>query len=143
MKKKDLKQEIAVLKKESSQALTEIERRRLSWIIHKASLASASVGAGLAQIPASDSAIIVPIQLNMLRRLGQEFGLSLTDQSAEAIISTAISSFLGRGLSQFLLGSIPLAGNIINASTAGLITELMGWTIVKLFILEDKKTPPK
>ena len=38
-----------------------------------------------------------------------------------------------RGISQFLLGWIPVAGNILNATTAAGITEALGWAVAKDF----------
>lgn len=41
--------------------MTNEQRNKCHGIIHGASLAAAGAGAGLAQIPGSDSAVIVPI----------------------------------------------------------------------------------
>ena len=105
-------------------------------IIHSASASAAAVGAGLAQVPCSDNAIIVPIQVAMTIALGKVFGLQLTDSAARATLATVASSTVGRAISQVLLGWIPLAGNIINSCTAASVTEAMGWALAEDFCRE-------
>lgn len=103
-------------------------------IIHSASAATAAVGAGLAQIPGSDNAVITPIQIAMIISIGKmAFGVSLSDIYARTTIAEATASLVGRGVSQLLVGWIPGAGNVINATTAAAITEAIGWFVVKEF----------
>ena len=102
-------------------------------IIHPASAAAGAVGAGLAQIPLSDSLVIAPIQIGMIVGLGAAFGISVTEGAAKGILTGAAASFVGRGLSQILVGWIPVAGNIINASTAVALTQSIGWIAVRRF----------
>ena len=99
----------------------------INTIIHSASLAAAGAGAGMAQIPGSDSLAIVPIQIAMITAIALEHGHSISKASAISLISTQAATMAGRKLSQFLVGWIPITGNIINASTAAAITEAMGW----------------
>jgi len=113
--------------------MTKEQKKKCHAIIHTASTATAGVGAGLAQIPGSDNAAIVPIQIAMVVSLGAVFGISLTESGAAATLSTVATSMAGRAASQFLLGWIPIAGNIINASTAAAVTESAGWAVAKLF----------
>lgn len=110
-------------------------------IIHGASVACGGVGTGLAQIPASDNAVIVPIQIGMIIGLGSVFDLNITEAGAKSIIASAGASVVGRTVSQFLVGWIPGIGNAINTATAAGITEAIGWLAVKNFYdrwLEDK-----
>ena len=102
-------------------------------IIHSASLSAGGVGAGLAQIPCSDNAIITPIQLAMTISLGAVFGISLTKSSAEAAIASVAGATIGRSVSQVLIGWVPGLGNIINASTAAATTEALGWALAEHF----------
>lgn len=115
--------------------------KKCHGIIHGASAACGGVGTGLAQIPASDNAVIVPIQIGMIVGLGTVFELNITESVAKSIIASAGASIAGRTLSQFLVGWIPVVGNAINTATAAGITEAIGWIAVRNFYerwLEDK-----
>lgn len=114
---------------------------KCNGIIHGASVACGGVGTGLAQIPASDNAVIVPIQIGMIVGLGAVFDLNITESGAKSIIASAGASIAGRTVSQFLVGWIPGIGNAINTATAAGITEAIGWIAVKNFYdrwIEDK-----
>ena len=102
-------------------------------IIHTASASAAGIGGGLAQIPGSDSIPITAIQTTMTIALGKVFGLELTDSMARAAMASVAASTIGRTVSQFLIGWIPVAGNIINAGTAASITEALGWALAEDF----------
>lgn len=102
-------------------------------IIHSASAGAAAVGAGLAQIPGSDSAVITPIQLVMTVSLGEVFGLDIDESVAKSTVASAAAAMVGRTASQLIIGWIPVAGNIINATTAAALTETIGWIIAKEF----------
>ena len=101
--------------------------------IHAASAACGGVGTGLAQIPTSDSAVIVPIQISMIIGLGKIFALNITESMAKSILATAGSTIAGRTVSQVLFGWIPLVGNVVNTATAAGVTEVVGWIAVKNF----------
>ena len=110
-------------------------------IIHGASVVCGGVGAGLAQVPTSDNAVIVPFQITMIINLGKVFDLNITESIAKSIIASVVASLVGRTVSQVLVGWIPGIGNVINTATAAGITETIGWVAVKNFYarwLEDK-----
>lgn len=96
-------------------------------IIHGAAAAAAVVGGGLAQIPASGSVIITPIQISMIIALGSLHGKTLDKSSALGILAAAYGPYVGRTVSQLLIAWIPGVGNVINAATAFVITESIGW----------------
>lgn len=102
-------------------------------IIHTASTLAAAVGTGMAQVPGSDSAIITPIQLGMAISLGQVFGIDLSKSTDKATLASASAAMAGRTISQALVGWIPGLGNVINASTAAALTEVVGWNMAKHF----------
>lgn len=114
-------------------SMTDSENSKCHAIIHSAAVAAGAVGAGLAQIPLSDNAIIMPIQIGMVASLGNVFGKSLGETAIKSLISAAAGTVIGRSASQALLGWIPLLGNAINASTAFTITEAIGWAIANKF----------
>ena len=101
--------------------------KKIQTIIHGASVAAAGAGAGLAQIPGSDSLVIVPIQIAMINGIAIEYGCRIDKATALSIIGTQAATMAGRKVSQFLIGWIPGVGNAVNAGTAAGITETMGW----------------
>ena len=113
--------------------MTKKQKSKCNLIIHAASTSAAGIGAGLAQLPGSDNAIITPIQLAMTISLGKVFGLTMDESSAKAALASATAATIGRAASQALIGWLPGAGNIINATTAAAITESVGWIIAKEF----------
>lgn len=113
--------------------MTTEEQAKCHAIIHTASVAAGGVGAGLAQIPGSDNAIITPIQLTMTISLGKVFGLTLGESAAKATLASAAAMTVGRTVSQVLVGWIPGIGNAVNAATAASLTEAIGWILAKEF----------
>lgn len=122
-----------VVQKKGIDFMTKEQKKKCHAIIHTASTAAAGIGAGLAQVPCSDNALITPIQLTMTISLGKVFGVSLGEAAAKSAIASVAATTVGRAASQVLLGWIPVLGNAINASTAAAITESIGWLIAKEF----------
>ena len=98
-------------------------------IIHTASVSAGAIGAGLAQLPCSDSLVLVPIQTGMVIAIAKVFGFEISDGVAKAAIASAAASAVGRGVSQIGVGWVPIAGNILNAATAASLTEGIGWAV--------------
>lgn len=113
--------------------MTDKQKKECHAIIHAASAAAGSVGAGLAQVPGSDNLVITPIQLTMAISLGKVFGKTISEASAKAAVGSLAASTVGRTASQVLVGWIPAIGNAINATTAAGLTEALGWAIAKEF----------
>ena len=109
------------------------EQAKCHAIIHAASVSAGAVGAGLAQVPFSDSAVIIPIQVAMIIGLGRVFGIELTESAAGSVLAEGMATYSGRAISQLLIGWIPVAGNIVNACTAASVTEALGWLIASDF----------
>ncbi len=116
--------------------MTKEQKDKCHAIIHTASAAAGAVGAGLAQIPAGDNALLTPIQLTMTISLGKVFDIHLTESAALALTTTLAVHQIGRAASQFLVGWIPGIGNAINATTAAALTESMGWLLAEQFSKE-------
>lgn len=119
--------------------MTEEHEVKAHAIIHSASLATAGIGGGLAQVPGADNALIVPLQIAMIISLAAVFEIKLTKAAATATLASSTATIAGRGLSQILVGWIPVIGNIINASTAFGITETIGWLVANDFASQNKK----
>ena len=107
--------------------------QKIHGIIHTASLACAGVGAGLAQVPGSDSVAIVPLQTAMIVAIAHQHGVALAKSAAADLLLTFTATQVGRGISQVLLGWIPGFGNAINAATAAGVTEAVGWAADEYF----------
>ncbi len=113
--------------------MTDVQREKCHMIIHSASISAGAVGAGLAQLPGTDAAVIIPIQITMVLALGKIFNKHVTDSIARGVVLSTAATFGGRLLSQFLVGWIPFVGNAVNATTAAGITEAMGWSVADKF----------
>lgn len=107
--------------------------KKCKTMISSASAMCGAVGAGFSQIPGSDNAVIVPIQIGMIVGLGGVFDLNITEAAAKSIIASSGATVAGRTASQFLFGWIPGLGNAINTATAAGLTEAIGWMAVKDF----------
>lgn len=107
--------------------------QKVHGVIHTASAASASVGAGLAQIPGADTPVIVTLQTAMIVAIGEVHGANMSKTAAADVLLTFAASVGGRALSQMLVGWIPGLGNAINASTAAALTEAVGWAAHSYF----------
>ena len=105
------------------------QRRKSRRIIHGSALLGGLVAAGLAQLPASDNAILVPLEIVMVISLGSVFGMRLRESYRTSLIVTAAATMIGRGVSEFLFGWIPLLGNLWDCLTAVIIIELLGWLV--------------
>lgn len=114
-------------------SMTNEQRGKCHAIIHSASASAAAVGAGLAQVPCSDNAVITPIQLTMTVALGRVFGIELTDSAARASLASAAAATVGRMTPQVLVGWLPIAGNVINTCTTASVTEALGWILAEDF----------
>lgn len=106
---------------------------KIHGIIHGASAAAAAAGAGLAQIPGSDSLLLMPIQAGMISAIAMVHGRKINEAAATAMIGTLGGTIVGRTISQVLVGWIPGVGNVINATTAAGLTEAIGWSAHKYF----------
>ncbi|MBR4631679.1 MAG: hypothetical protein IKO57_14765 [Treponema sp.] len=118
-------------------------KKKCNIIIHSASAACGGVGTGLAQIPLSDTAVITPIQIGMIISLAAVFGLKITKEFATSLLAGFTASFVGRGVSQVLVGWIPGLGNVINTATAAVITEAIGWSVVNGFYKDELENKAK
>lgn len=113
-------------------------------IIHGASVAAGTAGAAGAQLPVADNAVITPIQIGMIIALAKVFDRNLTKEAAFGVLKGAGAAFIGRGVSQVLVGWVPGLGNAINTATAAGLTEAVGWMSAGQFYdewLKEGHTP--
>jgi uncharacterized protein (DUF697 family) len=57
--------------------MTQLQKRRCRRIIHGTALAGGIAASGLAQIPGSDNAILVPLEILMVIGLGSVFAIRI------------------------------------------------------------------
>jgi uncharacterized protein (DUF697 family) len=110
-----------------------LERRRSRRIVHLAAAAGAIAALIMAQLPASDNLILVPIEIIMVTRLGAVYQVELKRSISTSVIVGNIATLVGRGFSEFLLGWIPVAGNVIDAVTAAAVIEFFGHAVARNF----------
>lgn len=129
----------------SEYTLSTAEQKVCHSIIYKACRSVAVVGAGLAQIPLADNRVITTIQIKMIVLLGKVFEQEITQSIAKGLLGGFIANFVGRGVVPVAFRRVPGIGNVINASTAVVITESIGWLCVDHFYKERylKDTIPK
>lgn len=109
------------------------EKIKCNIIIHTATVAAGTVGAATAKIPCADSIPLSGIQITMVVSLGRVFNIKVAKSAARAIITAFAASFVGRELVHVASGWIPVMGEVINASTAVGLTEIMGWFVANSF----------
>ena len=110
------------------------EKLKSRRVIHRSAIAGALAALIMAQLPASDNLILVPIEIIMVIQLGSICGVSLKRSISTSFIITSVATLIGRGISEFLIGWVPVAGNIINALTAAAVIEFLGRAVVRDFI---------
>jgi len=113
--------------------MTKYQENECHKIIHTATAACSSVALVSAQLPCADNAVIVPIQIGMIISLGGVFGKQIDESYAKSIFGAEIATVTGRGISQALAGWIPVIGNVVNATTAAGVTEILGWAVANDF----------
>ncbi|MBK1986788.1 hypothetical protein A0J48_004390 [Sphaerospermopsis aphanizomenoides BCCUSP55] len=119
--------------------MNEHQKTKCHQIIHGAALSGAGLAAGMAQVPGADVPLLMGIEITMTISLGSVFGISLTESAAKSIVLAQIATIAGRGVSQALVGWIPLFGNAINAGTAAGVIEAMGWAIANDFANQSNR----
>ncbi|MDT2669687.1 hypothetical protein [Enterococcus dongliensis] len=119
--------------------MNNVQRKKAHLIIHSASTAAAIVGAGMAQFPVPDATVLLPIQTAMVISLGKIFHMKLEEGVAKSLATQFLAQKAGQMTTRFLIGKLPIAGSVINGSTAAAITESYGWIIAKEFAEDSSK----
>ena len=109
--------------------------------IHTATTAAAAAGA--IPIPMSDAIPITAAQIAMIISLGKIFDVVLSQSAAKSIVSVTITQQAGRALYANILKTIPVAGSVIGATTAAMITEALGWIIADDFYRMSQGEEPE
>lgn len=107
----------------------DVKRHAVKKIVNLAVTAAAGIGA--VPIPFSDAALLVPVQVSMIGKIIDIYGVSSLASVSKAVLSDVIISNLGKSLASGLLKMIPivgpLVGGAINAGVAGALTGAIGY----------------
>ena len=109
--------------------------------IHTATTAAAAAGA--IPIPMSDAIPITAAQIAMIISLGKIFDVVLSQSAAKSIAGVTITQQAGRALYANILKTIPVAGSVIGATTAAMITEALGWIVADDFYRMSQGEEPE
>lgn len=113
--------------------------------IHSATAAAAAAGA--IPIPMSDAVPITAAQIGMIVALGKIFGITLNDAAAKSLASIGLAQQTGRAVASNLIKMIPgvgtVVGGAIGASTAAVLTEVLGWIIADDFYRVSQGQEPE
>lgn len=102
-----------------------------------------SFSEGLAPIPFSDAALLVPTQIGMIAGITVIFGLDVSKSFLTSFVSSTIgtagATALGKTIVSNLLKLIPgvgsVAGGLISGTTAGLITTALGEAYINIMAM--------
>lgn len=104
--------------------------KRIKAIIHLSSIEAGAVGLLTAQIP-GDRLVIGSIQIEMVRKIGSEYGKRWDSSTALGVIESVIATVVGVEVVNQIVKYVPVVGNIANTSVAASVTEAIGWATKK------------
>ncbi len=103
--------------------------------IHSATTAAAAAG-GI-PIPIADAIPITAAQIGMIIAPGKVFDVTLSEAAAKSIAGVALTQQAGRAIFANLVKAIPvggqIAGPVVGAITAAVLTEALGWIVADDF----------
>lgn len=119
----------------------EMKREYAKKIISVSAAEAGVVGA--VPIPFSDAVLLVPVQVTMIGKVIDVYGVSNLVNISTAVISDAIITNLGRSIVSNILKMIPVVGKIvgavINAGVAAALTGAVGYAASELCYQNVKK----
>lgn len=119
----------------------EAKRKTAAQII--AVSATAAAGIGATPIPFSDAVLLVPVQVGMMGKIIDVYGISSLARISTALVSDVVISQLGKSMVSGLLKMIPVVGSvvggIVNAGVASTLTGAMGFAASEICYQNLKK----
>ena len=120
------------------------KKRRAQAAVAAASVAAA--GEGAAPIPFADCALLIPTQIAMIASITVIFGFDVSKSIITALLSSTIgaggATVLGRTVVSNIIKLIPgagsVAGGVVSAGTAGVITAALGEAYIGIMELVFK-----
>lgn len=98
----------------------------VSTAIHRTSAVAAVLAAMLSPIPLADELVFLPMYGFLARRIGRVHGLGLGALPWKPIGVTAVSGLAARATVNLSVGFIPGVAAVANATSAVLLTEVLG-----------------
>ena len=112
----------------------ELKHREAKKIIVASTVSAAGIGA--VPIPFSDSVLLVPVQVTMIGKIIDTYGVSNLATLSDAVIVDLVVSQLGKSFVTKIIKLIPIAGQVvgslIDASVASAITGGLGTAISEI-----------
>lgn len=104
-------------------------------IIHKAATSAAIASGAMAQgsIVSLDTPVLVTIHIGMVVAIGAVFGKKVSHANAIALLGAATGVGIGVAGVKSVMGIVPIAGNLANATVSFAYTEALGWFCFKYF----------
>jgi len=117
-----------------ARAAAEVEiRNQEAYRIIKHYSAYCASGVALNFVPMSDSLVLIPIQITMIKKLGDLYGISLSESVINGLIQSIGMSFAGRFVCSTLLSFFPVFKNLVGPPLAFSLTYGMGKIVNELF----------
>ena len=111
-----------------------VKREYAEKIVGRSAAAAAAVG--VTPIPFSDAALLVPVQVTMLGKIINIYGVSNLVNISTSVISDVIITNLGKSIVSSILKMIPIvgqiAGAVINGGVAAALTGAIGYAASEL-----------
>ena len=114
-----------------------IKRNMASTTVGTATLVAATIGA-IPITPFTDSALLVPVQMTMMKAVAKAYSIkndSITNEIIDNVLKAGATTLAGKGLLGALkaIPGINIAGAVLNAVVAGTITLVAGQASLVLF----------
>lgn len=117
--------ELLISKEEPKEVLaTKVIRNYVMW----------SMGTALIPVPILDMAAVTAIQLKMLKRLCDHYGMKFSDERGKAVIASLLGGFHAGLFSGSLLKAIPFVGLTAAIVPIGVVSGALTYAIGKVFV---------
>lgn len=102
-------------------------------IVHAFSTVSAGIGAGLAELPSTDTQVLMSVQATMIMALAERYSIDLNRTAAAELVLTLGASMVGKKATRSIRNRFQRAPRLVNALAAATITQAIGWAAVAWF----------
>ena len=101
-------------------------------IIHAVTIETSTVAFAGATIP-GDRVVLGALQAAMIVRLGKLYDVRIDKATALSLLKAILATYAGPIIADEGIKYIPGYGWAVHAGVAGSLTEMIGWTSVKMF----------